>query len=106
MVTGPKRIIATFSPSPGRELDVLRILRDVEAGTRQEPANEQYDLYASEVDGTVRFHIVEAYTDTAAVEAHRASEHYRRYRARIADLLDAPIDVAVLQDPEEVVEDR
>jgi quinol monooxygenase YgiN len=30
------------------------------------------------------------------LEAHRASDHYVEYRRKVADLLDAPIDVLVL----------
>jgi quinol monooxygenase YgiN len=99
MHDGPVRILATFVPAPGRVTEVLEVLTAVAVGTRDEPGNEQYDLYGSEHDGHVRFHLVERYRDVEAIDAHRASDHYRAYRAAIADLLDAPIDVAVLRDP-------
>jgi quinol monooxygenase YgiN len=42
------------------------------------------------------FVLCEAYVSMAAVEAHRATDHYRDYRARIEPLLATPITPEIL----------
>ena len=98
MDTEPVAIFATFHPAEGQEDAVRAILDDVIKGTRSEPGNETYDLYRSEGEDGARFHLFERYTDMAAVQAHRATDHYRKYRAAIIDLLRSPIDVNLLSD--------
>jgi len=61
--------------------------------TRAEPGNRIYNLYK---DANGGFHLFELYADQAAVEAHRATAHYKAYRAAIADLLAEPIGVKIL----------
>ncbi len=57
-----------------------------------------YDLYeASQTAGEEgSFHLFEKYEGPAALEAHRASEHYKHYRAAIGSHLAEPIAVQVL----------
>ena len=91
-------VVASISPNPGAEAAVEAILRDMVAPTRAEPGNLLYDLYrGGSVDGSERsFHLLEMYKDGAALDAHRASDHYKKYRAAIAEYLAKAIDVAVL----------
>jgi quinol monooxygenase YgiN len=86
-------VFASFLPRPGNEPDVEKILRAMTAPTRSEPGNRIYDLYK---DAQGAFHLFELYVDQAAVEAHRATAHYKAYRAAIADLLAEPIAVKML----------
>lgn len=86
-------VFASFSPKPGHEADVERILRTMTGPTRGEPGNRVYDLYKDSQGG---FHLFELYVDQGAVEAHRASAHYKAYRAAIADLLAEPIAAKIL----------
>ena len=60
-----------------------------------EAGNETYDLYA---DDSGSFHLFERYTDSAALDVHRASDHYRNYRAGVADVLDGTVGVMVLSE--------
>ena len=88
-------VFASFSPKPGQEGAVETILRGMVGPTRGEPGNRVYDLYKA--NGTpATFHLFERYADQAAVEAHRATAHYKAYRAAIADLLAEPIGVKIL----------
>jgi quinol monooxygenase YgiN len=88
-------VFASFHPKPGHEKDAEAELRGMVGPTRKEPGNRRYDLYR--VDGdAVSFHLFEVYTDQAALEAHRATEHYKAYRAKIPDYLAEPIGVKVL----------
>jgi len=93
----PVLVFATFRPLEGKEQEVLDVLAPMLVHTRLEPGNEVYDLYRSEGDG-VAFHLFERYTDAGALEAHRASEHYKTYRAAIPALLAEPIGVVVLNE--------
>lgn len=86
-------VFASFSSKPGHEADVEKILRTMTGPTRGEPGNRVYDLYKDARGG---FHLFELYVDQAAVEAHRATAHYKAYRAAIADLLAEPIAVEIL----------
>jgi quinol monooxygenase YgiN len=92
----PVVVFATFVPAEGRADAVATILRRMRTATREEPGNEQYDLFRSERDGRTTFHLIERYTDGEALQAHRDSDHYRAYRAEIPDLLAEPIGVLVL----------
>ena len=88
-------VVATFTPKQGQESAVEGILRGMIGPTRKEPGCLRYELYAS-ADPEPQFVLIEAYADQAALEAHRATEHYKSYRSRIVDALSEPIKVAVL----------
>ena len=58
--------------------EIVGCLRELTAGSRQEPGCVAYvpHLVESEPDTVL---IYEQYRDQAAVEAHRASEHFQRF---------------------------
>ncbi|HYJ70060.1 MAG TPA: putative quinol monooxygenase [Nocardioidaceae bacterium] len=96
MPTAPAIVFASFTPRPER-IPQLRATLDVMVEhTRREPGCQIYDLYESD-DGK-RLHLFERYVDADALEAHRASEHYKAYRAKLPELLASPIEVAVLSE--------
>jgi quinol monooxygenase YgiN len=88
-------IIARFQAKPGNEQQVESILRGMVGPTRREPGCLRYDLFRS-AGASAGFCLIERYSNQAAIEAHRATAHYRAYRACIVELLSAPIDVAIL----------
>ena len=92
-------IIASFYPNAGQENDVETILKGMVGPTRNEPGNEIYDLYAktADSDGAPSFHLFERYKDGDALQAHRETEHYKAYRAKITEYLSDPIGVNVLK---------
>jgi quinol monooxygenase YgiN len=90
-------VIATFTPLPGKEQEVGEVLRAMIAPTRAEPGNQGYELYR-DIGTSAEFVLIEMYTDQAAVEAHRAGEHYKAYRACISELLSEPIKVQLLRE--------
>ena len=97
MPTSPAIVFASFTPRPERVPQLRATLDVMVEHTRQEPGCEIYDLYESDEDGT-RFHLFERYTNTDALEAHRGTEHYKAYRAKLPELLASPIQVAVLSE--------
>jgi len=88
-------VIARFTARAGQEAAVEQVLRGMVGPTRNEPGCACYDLYRVK-DAPAQFVLFEIYQGSAALEAHRATEHYKSYRARIADLLSEPIGVTVL----------
>lgn len=57
---------------------VAEILRDLSAASRQEPGCINYLAHFVEDDPSFVV-IYECYQDNAALEAHRASEHFKKY---------------------------
>jgi quinol monooxygenase YgiN len=94
-MSAPVSVIARFFPKEGHESAVEAILKGMVNPTRSEPGCQRYDLYRVK-DGPTQFALFEIYKDQPALEAHRATEHYKNYRARIVDLLSEPINVLVL----------
>jgi quinol monooxygenase YgiN len=64
--------------------------------TRTEAGCLRYDLYRAGTDPPT-FHLFETYVDGAALEAHRATQHYVEYRQTVPELLSEPIGVVVLE---------
>jgi quinol monooxygenase YgiN len=89
-------VIATLEARPEREADAEAALCALLTHTRQEPGVRRYDLYRDSTRPAT-FLMVEAYSDEAALEAHRESAHYLRFRDQAGDWLMAAPRVAVLQ---------
>jgi quinol monooxygenase YgiN len=90
----PAIVFASFTPHPDRIAELRAALDLMIEHSRSEPGCEVYDLYES--DAGERLHLFERYVDAEALEAHRATDHYKAYRAKLPDLLASPIEVAVL----------
>ena len=86
--------IVQYHPKDGKAREVEAILRGMIGAVRSEPGCLRYDLMRRKVVGV--FVLCEAYSNMAAVEAHRTSDHYRDCRARIEPLLAAPIAPDIL----------
>lgn len=97
-------VFATLVARLERETDVEAALRVLLTHSRQEPGVRRYDLYRDS-ERPATFHLIEAYADEAALEAHRGSAHYLRYREQAGDWLMAAPMVAVL-DPVVVAPDK
>ncbi|MEU7045273.1 putative quinol monooxygenase [Streptomyces varsoviensis] len=91
----PVTVIARFTPASGRTPELRALLEGMTAPTRAEPGCRSYDLYTTETEAP-GFVLLERYQDSAALAAHRASDHYKAYRAQLPDLLATPVEVSVL----------
>jgi quinol monooxygenase YgiN len=89
-------VLVRFFPKPGRETQVESILRGMVVNTRQEPGCLRYDLLKTQLNERDVFVLFEKYQDQAALEAHRATPHYKDYRRDIMDHLSEPIEVSLL----------
>lgn len=91
----PLTVIARFTPNPEHADQLRKLLEGMVTPTRAEAGCQSYNLFTAQTEDP-RFVLVERYQDSAALEAHRASAHYKSYRAQLPDLLATPIDVTVL----------
>lgn len=88
-------VIATLEARLERETDLEAALRALLTHSRQEPGVRRYDLYRDS-ERPATFHVLEVYADEAALEAHRESAHYLKFREQAGDWLAAAPMVAVL----------
>lgn len=82
--------IAELSIKAGMEADFEAVALELEGEVaRNEPGCRLYRLFKSPEEPG-RYVFMEEYADQAAVDAHRASDHFRRLGARMGPLLAAP----------------
>ena len=91
-------VLASFYPKNDKNNKVKEIILAMVDPTRSEEGNEIYNFYeVKNNDGkNISFHLFEVYKDTAALDFHRNTSHYKNYRSKIVDLLERPIEVKVL----------
>ena len=94
----PITAVVEYHPSAGKNEEVEAILRGMIGPVRGEPGCLRYELLSRR--DAFMFLLVETYADPAAIEVHRATDHYMDYRARIEPLLASPIKPAIF-DPVE-----
>ena len=64
----------------------LEALSENGASTIKEPGCRQYDILQL-ISEPNQIHIYEVYENEAAVQAHRASDHFKKYRATTKDMV-------------------
>jgi quinol monooxygenase YgiN len=90
-------VLASFYPKENKNNEVKEIILSMIKPTREEKGNEVYNLYEEKNDDKKRssFHLFEIYKDSAALDLHRNTSHYKNYRLKIAELLEKPIEVKI-----------
>ena len=93
-----KIVFASFFPKSEKINEVKNIILTMINPTREEKGNEIYNFYEEKKDDgkNISFHLFEVYKNSAALDFHRNTSHYKNYRSKITDLLDRPIEVKVL----------
>ena len=91
-------VIASFFPKKDKNNEVKEIILSMINLTRAEEGNEVYNFYEEKNnEGKITsFHLFEIYKDSAALDFHRNTSHYKNYRSKIEDLLEKPREVKVL----------
>ena len=91
-------VLASFYPTKDKNNEAKKIILSMINPTRSEEGNELYNFYEEKNDEakSTSFHLFEIYKDSAALDFHRNTPHYKNYRSRIVDLLEKPIEVKVL----------
>ena len=90
--------MASFHPKKDKANEVKEIILSMIKPTRSEEGNELYNFYEekNKDDKIISFHLFEIYKNSAALDFHRETTHYKDYRSKIEDLLEKPIEVKVL----------
>jgi quinol monooxygenase YgiN len=79
-------IIATIRVQPDKEEEFEGVFAELApAVAANEPGNSYYKLFRTEEAGVYK--VLECYDDDAAVEAHRASDHFRTLGAKLGPCL-------------------
>ena len=91
-------VLASFYSKNDKNNEVKETILTMVDPTRSEEGNEIYNFYeVKNNDGkNISFHLFEVYKDTAALDFHRNTFHYKNYRSKVVNLLDRPIEVKVL----------
>jgi quinol monooxygenase YgiN len=91
-------VLASFYPKKDKINEVKEIIFPMINPTRSEEGNELYNFYEEKnnEDNNISFHLFEKYKDSAALDFHRNTSHYKNYRSKIVDLLEKPIEVKIL----------
>jgi quinol monooxygenase YgiN len=75
-------IIATLRVQSGKEAEFEGVFAELAAAVAaNEPGNGYYKLFRTDDAGVYK--VLECYDDEAAVEAHRASDHFRTLGAKL-----------------------
>ena len=79
-------VIATLRVQSGKEAEFEAVFAELApAVAANEPGNSYYRLFRTDDAGVYK--VMECYDDTAAVEAHRASDHFRTLGAKLGPCL-------------------
>ena len=91
-------VIASFYPKKDKVKEVKEIILSMIKPTRSEEGNELYNFYEEKNHESTRicFHLFEIYKNSAALDFHRETAHYKDYRSKIENLLEKPREVKVL----------
>ena len=85
---GPIVVVARWRMTPARVPEVLALVAGLREQSLAEPGCQGYEVFQG-VGEPGELLLLERYADHAAIEAHRASEHYRSLVVqRILPLLD------------------
>lgn len=88
-------VVAILRALPGKEAEFEAIFAELAAAVNAEEAgNSYYRLFRAEEAGVYK--VLECYDDQAALDAHRASDHYRNIGARLGPCLAGAPEVETL----------
>ena len=91
-------VFASFYPKNGKNNEVKKAILAIVNPTRSEEGNEIYNFYEVKNDDgkNISFHLFEVYKNSAALDFHRNTPHYKNYKSKIEELLEKPREVKVL----------
>lgn len=90
------RILAKFTLKPGSMEEAIETARELIALTRKETGCAHYDLARSPKDENLLV-ILEAWESQSALDAHSASDHFKRLVPQLAALCEGPPSVDALE---------
>jgi quinol monooxygenase YgiN len=97
LMTMPSKITAILVAHPGKSVELRELLVGMAPRCRAEPGNLRWDVWRDSSNDH-RYVLDELYRDVAAVEAHRASQHYLAYLAKVPELAERTAVIAEVVD--------
>ena len=92
-------VVATLKVKPGMEKEFEAVAKELVAKVNaNEPGCKLYALHHGEAPNTYVF--MERYADQAAVEAHRASDHFKTLGRKMGDYMDGRAEVLRIREVE------
>lgn len=92
-------VVATIKVKPGMEREFEAVAKELVAKVNAgEPGCTLYALHHAETPGTYVF--MERYRDQAAVDAHRAADHFRTLGRKMGEYMDGKPEVLRLREVE------
>jgi quinol monooxygenase YgiN len=92
-------VVATLKVKPGMEKEFEAVAKDLVAKVNaNEPGCTLYALHHGETPATYVF--MERYADQAAVDAHRATEHFKSLGRKMGEYMDGRPEVLRLREVE------
>jgi quinol monooxygenase YgiN len=92
-------VVATLKVKPGMEKQFEAVAKELVAKVNAgEPGCKLYALHTADTPGTYVF--MERYVDQAAVEAHRATEHFKTLGRKMGEFMDGRPEVLRLKEVE------
>ena len=92
-------VVATIKVKPGMEKEFEAVAKELVAKVNAgEPGCVLYALHRAEAPSTYVF--MERYKDQAAVDAHRAAEHFKTLGRKMGEYMDGRAEVLRLREVE------
>ncbi len=89
-------VLVTLRARPGRERELEEAAREFVVATSELQGALGSSLYRSTAD-PLTITLVERFTDQEVIARHMASEYFLRFQAAQQPLLEAPVEVVVMQ---------
>ena len=89
--------IATIKVKPGMEKEFEQVAKELVAKVNaNEPGCKLYALHVGDAPHT--YYFMERYVDQAAVEAHRATDHFKTLGRKMGEFMDGRAEVLRLRE--------
>ncbi len=82
-------IIVSLDVKPENIDEFIAITKYNHENSRKEPGNIRFDLVQSNDDPT-KFNLYEVYVNEAALDSHKKTEHYIKWRDTVAPFMNTP----------------
>ena len=95
-------IVAKISVKPEKVKAFTEAAKEIIEKSNKEPGCKSYQLYQDPYNST-KFVFVEEYRNQAAIDAHFASDYFKAFGPKIADMVQEPAKIKIITVSKEVM---
>jgi quinol monooxygenase YgiN len=95
-------IVAKISVKPEKVKAFIEAAKEIIEKSNKEPGCKSYQLYQDPYNST-KFVFVEEYRNQAAIDAHFASDYFKAFGPKIADMVQEPAKIKIITVSKEVM---